>query len=182
MIITLMSSWGPGRSTPARRRAAPGGALTRLTRRLSHHAWACELALRLTPVERLALRRTGGRYSISGWLGVPLCLLWTRGARTGRPHAVPVVFTRHEGGLLVLGSNGGREPHPQWTANLLRNPEAAVTVDDATTPVRARLVTGDERAALWPTVLDTWPPYRTYTRRSGRELRMFHLVPAQRTT
>ncbi|NYH77346.1 deazaflavin-dependent oxidoreductase (nitroreductase family) [Actinopolyspora biskrensis] len=137
----------------------------------------CELALRLTPAERIALRSTGGRHSISGSLGVPLCLLWTRGARTGRWRSVPVICTRHGDSYLVLGSNGGRPRHPQWTTNLLRDTRAAITVGGTTAPVRARHVTGDEHAALWPSALETWPPYRTYTRRSGRELRMFHLSP-----
>lgn len=151
--------------------------LTRLTRRLSHHAWACELALGLTAVERTALRTTGGRHSISGSLGVPLCLLWTRGARTGRWRGAPVICTPHEDALLVLGSNGGRPEHPHWTCNLLHDARASVTRDGSTAPVRARMLTGEERAALWPTALETWPPYGTCTRRSGRELRMFRLTP-----
>lgn len=151
--------------------------LTALTRHLSHRKWACELALGLTGVERTALLRSDGRHSISGSLGAPLCLLWTRGARTGHWRSVPVIYTRHEDAYLVLGSNGGRTRHPQWTSNAIRDPRAAVTVDGVTTAVRAHLVTGEERAALWPTVLGTWPPYQTYTRRSGRELRMFRLSP-----
>ncbi len=89
--------------------------LTRLTRHLSHRAWACELALGLTAAERTVLRMTEGRRSISGSLGVPLCLLWTRGARTGRARSAPVIYTPHGDTLLVLGSNGGRPGHPQWT-------------------------------------------------------------------
>lgn len=151
--------------------------LAALTRHLSHRKWACELALALTGVERTALLRSAGRRSISGSLGAPLCLLWTRGARTRQWRSVPVIYTRHEDAYLVLGSNGGRPRHPQWTSNAIRDPRTAVTVDGATTAVRAHLVTGAERAALWPTVLDTWPPYQTCTRRSGRELRMFRLSP-----
>lgn len=151
--------------------------LTRLTRQLSHRAWACELALGLTAAERAALRITAGRCSISGSLGVPLCLLWTRGARTGRARSAPVIYTARGDALLVLGSNGGRPEHPHWTGNLLHDPRAAITRDGATTPVRARLLTGHERAALWPAALETWPPYGSCARRSGRELRMFRLTP-----
>lgn len=151
--------------------------LTRLTRHLGHHAWACKLALRLTIVERIALQISNGRRSVSGSLGIPLCLLWTRGARTGHWHCAPVIYTRHESAFLVLGSNGGRPDHPQWTNNLLCDASAALTLDGVTTPVRARLLIGGERTALWPAALGTWPPYRTYTHRSGRELRMFRLAP-----
>lgn len=149
----------------------------RLVQQLSQRAWVCELALGLTAVERAALRITNGRRSISGILGVPLVLLWTRGARTGRWRSVPVIYTRHRGAHLVLGSNGGRHHHPQWTENLLHEARAAITLDGSTAPVRARLLTGSERAALWPLAVETWPPYQTYTRKSGRELRMFRLSP-----
>lgn len=151
--------------------------LPRLTTRLSHHAWACRLALRLTGVERYLLRRTRGLRSISGLLGVQLCLLSTRGAQTGRRRDVPVIFTRCRDGYLVLGSNGARPHHPQWTSNLLHCERASIVVDGITAPVRARLLTDAERAERWPEALRTWPPYLTYTRRSGRELRMFLLSP-----
>ncbi|SDQ17162.1 nitroreductase/quinone reductase family protein [Actinopolyspora saharensis] len=142
----------------------------------------CELARKLTAVERRALRSTGGRHSLSGSLGVPLLLLWTRGARTGRWRSAPLVHTRLGDCYLVLGSNGGRPEHPQWTTNLLRNPRAWITVGGTTVPVHAHPVTGGERAALWPSALETWPPYRTYTHRSGRQLRMFRLTPDHRSS
>lgn len=153
--------------------------LAQLTADLSHRGRVCEIALRLTAVERAALRLSRGRWSVSGVLGVPVCLLRTRGARTGRARAVPVVCTRVAGGLLVLGSNGGRPEHPQWTHNLRCDPRAEVTFGGATTPVRAELLTGAERAALWPLACAAWPPYETYQRRSGRTLRMFRLRPAE---
>lgn len=151
----------------------------RVIEQLSHRPWVCELALGLTAVERAGLRFTNGRRSISGFLGVPLCLLWTRGARTGRWRGVPLICTRYRDAHIVLGSNGGRPEHPQWTNNLRYGPRAAITLDGATAPVRARLLTGSERAALWPLAVQTWPPYETYARRSGRELRMFCLSPEQ---
>ncbi|MHA6804520.1 nitroreductase/quinone reductase family protein [Salinifilum ghardaiensis] len=151
--------------------------LTRLARRLSHHRWAGELALRLAPAERALLLRSKGRRSITGALGIPLLLLHTSGARSGSPRAVPLIYTPHEGGYLVLGSHGGRADHPQWTFNLRCEPRAAVTLDGATFPVRAVLLTGHERSRSWPIALETWPPYETYTRLSGRELPVFHLRP-----
>ena len=151
--------------------------LHRLTTELSHKTWACELALALTAAERKVLTATRGRHSLSSALGVRLCLVWTRGARTRRWRSAPVICTRHDGGLLVLGSHGGRPTHPQWTNNLLRDSTAALTLGGTTTPARARLLTGSERAALWPKALGTWPPYETYERRSGRQLRMFLLSP-----
>ena len=79
-------------------------------------------------------------------------------------------------GYVVVGSNWGQPHHPLWTENLLRRPEATVTIDGATTPVRATLVTGAERDRLWRLLIQQWPAYATYARRAaGRELRVFRL-------
>ena len=76
-----------------------------------------------------------------------------------------------------MGSNFGREQHPAWTANLRANPEAAVTFRGRTLPVRATLLDADEKAAVWPRLTAVWPNYDRYTEVSGRDLRVFRLVP-----
>ena len=42
--------------------------------------------------------------------------------------------------MLVTGSNFARETHPAWTANLLKHPDAAVSIHGRRVPVRAALV------------------------------------------
>jgi hypothetical protein len=44
-------------------------------------------------------------------------------------------------------------------------------------PVRATLITDDERDAVWRTIEQQWPGYRGYERASGRTLRIFRLTP-----
>lgn len=79
---------------------------------------------------------------------------------------------------MVIGSNWGRPDHPQWTANLLADPYATVTLHGRTVPVRAGLATGAERDRLWRLGLDVWPAYQTYARRAaGRDIRVFRLAP-----
>jgi hypothetical protein len=43
--------------------------------------------------------------------------------------------------------------------------------------VTARLVDGDERAAIWSRLLRVWPVYDRYQERTERELRVFRLTP-----
>jgi deazaflavin-dependent oxidoreductase (nitroreductase family) len=86
------------------------------------------------------------------------------------------------GRILVTGSNFARDTHPAWTANLLANPDAAVTLRRRRIPVRATLVADEEREAVWAWIEEQWPHYRDYEIASGRVLRIFRLVPTLMST
>ncbi|MFJ6833122.1 nitroreductase/quinone reductase family protein [Streptomyces sp. NPDC091209] len=79
-------------------------------------------------------------------------------------------------GWILVGSNFGRTDHPAWTANLLAHPDAVINWKGEDIPVTARLLTGEERAAVWKTALAFWPPYAAYQARVDREIRLFRLV------
>ena len=79
--------------------------------------------------------------------------------------------------LLITGSNFARDTHPAWTANLMRHPDAAVSVHGVRIPVHAEQIADDEREAVWRTLEENWPGYRGYERTSGRVLRIFRLTP-----
>ena len=129
------------------------------------------------PVDRFLSRATGGRLVLSAGM-VPSLVLETTGARTGRPRTTPLAcLPEDEGSFLVVGSNFGREAHPAWTANLRAHPEATVTYRGRTIPVRASLLSAGEKAEVWPRLTSVWPNYDRYTEVSGRDLRVFRLVP-----
>lgn len=128
------------------------------------------------PLDRALHRLSGGRFLLSQRL-VPSIVLHARGARTGQERDTPLACAIDGDAFLVVGSNFGRERHPAWTANLLADPEAAVTHHGARTEVTARLLDGDEKAAVWPRLLAVWPVYDRYAERSGRDLRVFRLEP-----
>ncbi len=78
----------------------------------------------------------------------------------------------------MVASNFGRENHPAWSYNLMKNPEALMTFNGSTIPVTAHLLDENQKASVWPELVKTWPPYDRYTERSGRNLRVFRLVAA----
>jgi hypothetical protein len=41
----------------------------------------------------------------------------------------------------------------------------------------AVVLTPEEKAAVWPRLLEVWPTYDSYVERSGREIRVFRLEP-----
>lgn len=129
------------------------------------------------PMDRALHRLTGGRVILSRML-VPSMVLTTTGQKSGLARETPLACVPDDaGGWWVVGSNFGREAHPAWTGNLIANPEAQVSYLAADTPVRAQLLDDDEKAAVWPRLVGVWPAYDDYVASSGRNIRVFHLVP-----
>lgn len=107
---------------------------------------------------------------------LPGVILTATGARSGQPRRTPLAcLPAQGGGWLLIGSNFGRPGHPAWTGNLLKNPDAEVSWRGRDIPVRARLLTGEERAQAWRAALAFWPPYAAYQARVAREIRLFRL-------
>jgi deazaflavin-dependent oxidoreductase (nitroreductase family) len=131
---------------------------------------------RIMPGLERAWTRLGGRGPLSN-LGVPSLVLHTTGARSGLPRDTELMYCPDGDDMLVTGSNFARDQHPAWTANLLKHPDAAVTVRGRRIEVRAHLVPAAEREATWIKLEANWPGYRGYERTAGRELRIFRLSP-----
>lgn len=154
------------------------GLYARGLRRLGHYRWMAALGPRLVTADRKVQQRTNGRVSLMGRAFHPL-LLTTTGRRSGQPRVSPLIHGTADGGFVVAGTNFGRPHHPAWTANLLAEPAAIVSVDGRETRVRARLVAdaGPERERLWAAMTEVWPAYDTYAGRAGRAIRLFILEP-----
>ena len=59
---------------------------------------------------------------------VPLLVLTTIGARSRRPHATPMSYTRDGERIIVVAAAGGAPQHPAWYHNLIAHPEVTVEV------------------------------------------------------
>ena len=130
----------------------------------------------MPPLERAWRTVSRGRTPLSG-LGVPSLVLHTTGAKTGEPRDTALMYCPDGVEMLVTGSNFARDAHPAWTANLLKHPDAAVSIHGRRVPVRAALIPAGEREAVWRQLEENWPGYREYERTAGRELRIFRLTP-----
>ncbi|MFC4911690.1 nitroreductase family deazaflavin-dependent oxidoreductase [Actinomadura gamaensis] len=147
-------------------------------RYVSGAPWFAKVGPKIVPPLDRALHRVSGGRILLGQALVPSLLLTTTGAKSGLPRRVPLACRPEEDGTwLVVGSNFGREKHPAWTANLMKNPEAEVSFRGSTTKVTAHLLTDAERADAWPRLIQVWPVYDRYVERAQRELRVFRLTP-----
>ncbi|MEV0782688.1 nitroreductase family deazaflavin-dependent oxidoreductase [Streptomyces sp. NPDC050423] len=165
---------------------APG---VRLVQKVSSTRAFARIAPHLVPaMDRTVHRLTRGRVLLSAQM-LPGVVLTVPGARSGQLRTTPLACMPEHGdgggggqgkgdpgSWILVGSNFGRTGHPAWTSNLLAHPEAAViSWKGRDIPVRASLLAGAERAAVWETALRFWPPYAAYQARIDREIRLFRL-------
>jgi deazaflavin-dependent oxidoreductase (nitroreductase family) len=150
---------------------------TDLVRRLGHHRWFARLGRALVPLDRAVQRASRGRWSVVGRSVLPELLLTTTGRRSGVPRTVPLLYARDGDSWVVTASNWGQATHPAWSANLLAQPLASISIDGRSTEVRAELADGAERERLWPLLTSVWPAYDSYATRTAREIRVFRLSP-----
>jgi deazaflavin-dependent oxidoreductase (nitroreductase family) len=124
------------------------------------------------PVDIWRWRRTGRGPDRRDF---PHLVLVTTGRRTGAPHAVPLLFLEHDAGLVVVGSNWGRDRHPAWSSNLLADSRATVHIGRSRREIVARLAADEERRDLWPRLLELWPAWAAYEEWTARRFRVFIL-------
>jgi deazaflavin-dependent oxidoreductase (nitroreductase family) len=152
--------------------------LNAVVRNIGHHGWFAAVGRRLVPLDRWLMARRRGRWSVGRFVGVPTLLLTTTGRRSGRARTQPLAYIVDGEAYVVVGSNWGQRHQPAWSANLRAHPDATVSVEGATVPVRAVQATGPDRERLWQRMRAVWPAYQTYQdRASGREIRIFRLQP-----
>ncbi|MFF2773524.1 nitroreductase/quinone reductase family protein [Streptomyces sp. NPDC058052] len=119
--------------------------------------------------------RLGGPFE--GWV---LLLLTTTGARSGKEHTTPLGFVEDGDRLLVVGSAGGSDRHPDWYRNVLVNPTVTVEVGPDAWQATAVAATGAERDALFAKVVAAAPGYADYQKATDRVLPVvvLHRIPA----
>jgi deazaflavin-dependent oxidoreductase (nitroreductase family) len=132
-------------------------------------------------LDHFVYRRTGGRSTAASWVtGLPVVMVTTTGARSGRETTTPILGVPEGGGIVVIGSNFGQAHHPAWVHNLRAHPRAHVRViggpeHDAV----AEEVTGEERERLIALASEIYPGYPLYVERAApRRIRVIRLIPS----
>jgi len=63
---------------------------------------------------------------------------------------------------MVVASKGGSDAPPAWYLNLRSTPEASVLTAGHRIPVRARVLEGDERRSIVPSLVEYNANWRAY--------------------
>ena len=78
--------------------------------------------------------------------GMPVIILTSRGAKSGKVRKTPLMRVEHDGHYAVVASKGGAPTHPVWYFNLVADPHVELQDGPAKADMVAREVTGDEKA------------------------------------
>lgn len=124
-------------------------------------------------------RATGGRFGGRAF-GAPVLLLNTTGRKTGQKRTSPLLYLRDGNDYVIVASKGGMPTHPAWYFNLEANPETTVEVDGREVRVRAETANPEERARLWPKLVQMYGSYESYQTKTDREIPVVKLHPIER--
>jgi deazaflavin-dependent oxidoreductase (nitroreductase family) len=110
--------------------------------------------------------------------GMPVVVLTTLGAKSGKVRKTPLMRVESEGRYAVVASLGGAPKHPVWYYNVKANPHVELQDGPVKQDMVAREVTGDEKAKWWEVAVDAYPDYADYQRKTERQIPVFVLEPA----
>jgi deazaflavin-dependent oxidoreductase (nitroreductase family) len=111
--------------------------------------------------------------------GMPIILLTTVGAKTGKLRKTPLMRVEHDGEYAIVASLGGAPKNPVWYYNVAKNPRVELQDGGVTHDYDAREVFGDEKAAWWERAAAAFPDYAEYQEKTDRQIPVFVLTPVQ---
>ncbi|MBT3643305.1 MAG: nitroreductase family deazaflavin-dependent oxidoreductase [Gammaproteobacteria bacterium] len=82
---------------------------------------------KLNPRVIAEFRQNAGK--VSGFEGLPLILLQTKGARSGNRFDVPLIPVLEDTRIFLFGTNAGSPKQPIWALNVLAHPRIVVEYD-----------------------------------------------------
>ena len=109
---------------------------------------------------------------------MPVIILTSRGARSGKLRKTPLMRVEHDGAYAVVASKGGAPEHPVWYYNLVADPQVELQDGPEKWDMVAREVEGDEKAAWWERAVAAYPDYADYQQKTERVIPVFVLEPA----
>jgi F420H(2)-dependent quinone reductase len=137
------------------------------------------LALKLgSGVHSGVYRATGGK--LFGRMGKsPILLLNTTGRKSGKRRTSPLLYVMDGDDFVIIASKGGAPTHPAWYLNLKADPDASVEVGDREVRVRAEEADPEEKLRLWQKMVEMYPTYDDYQRKTKREIPLLILHPVE---
>jgi deazaflavin-dependent oxidoreductase (nitroreductase family) len=101
---------------------------------------------------------------------IPLILLTTTGAKTGRSLTKPLAFTRDGDRIVLIASFAGSPHDPAWFVNLVANPTVTVEIGAERFQARAVVTSGEERQRLFDQQAAKMPVFNDYQKKTQRQI------------
>jgi deazaflavin-dependent oxidoreductase (nitroreductase family) len=100
--------------------------------------------------------------------GAQILILTTVGRKSGEERKNALIYREVEGGYAIVSSYGGAPKNPDWHFNLEADPNVKVQIKADKFGAKARVASPEERAAIWPKMVEVWPDYDEYTKKTDR--------------
>jgi deazaflavin-dependent oxidoreductase (nitroreductase family) len=134
-----------------------------------------------TPIDRWLIPATNGRLSVL--VGQPILVLEMKGAKSGKPRRIPLVYMMDGDRVILVASFVGKPRNPAWYHNLKANPLVKLFLKGRTGNYTAEEATGVERERLWADVTAFYGGYAKYQERTGgRVIPLMILTPEAKAT
>lgn len=111
--------------------------------------------------------------------GMPVIVLTSVGARSGKLRKTALMRVESDEVYAVVASLGGAPKNPVWYYNLKAHPRVELQDGATRRDYEAREVLGDERAQWWERAVSAYPPYETYQEKTERQIPLFVLEPVE---
>jgi deazaflavin-dependent oxidoreductase (nitroreductase family) len=110
-------------------------------------------------------------------LDLPIIVLTTVGAKSGKLRKTPLMRVEHDGEYAVVASMGGAPEHPVWYFNVTAEPHVELQDGAVKRDYLAHEALADERALWWERAVQAYPPYADYQKKTTRRIPLFVLTP-----
>lgn len=131
----------------------------------------------ITKLNVAVFRLTKGRIMNKFIGGYPVCIVTTKGAKTGKIRRIALIHLPHGENNLLVASQGGMPNNPVWYHNIVAHPEVEIMVGGDEKTYRARQINDEEKANLWPHLLSLYPDFDEYQARTDRNIPVFSCEP-----
>ncbi|MFF0142711.1 nitroreductase family deazaflavin-dependent oxidoreductase [Streptomyces sp. NPDC005227] len=128
--------------------------------------------------DQVELYESSGGTQATTLQDLPVVILTTLGAKSGKIRKTPVMRVEQSGSYAVIASMAGAPTHPVWYHNAVADPRVELQDGPARQDMLAREVAGDEKALWWARAVEAFPDYAEYQTKTDREIPVLVLDPA----
>ena len=132
------------------------------------------------PLEAPIMRATRGRVRLN--LAVPIVVLSSIGARSGKRREIPLAYFTDADDVILIAPNYGGARHPAWYHNLLAHPQCELQIGQRGGRFVAHEVEGADRDRLYTLAVERLNRvFAVEEKRSGdsRTIPVMRLTPAE---
>jgi deazaflavin-dependent oxidoreductase (nitroreductase family) len=102
--------------------------------------------------------------------GTTILILFTKGRKSGKKRSHALIFREHGDDYLVVASKGGADKPPGWFRNLEADPNVEVQIKGDRFRATARVAGPAEKPEMWAKMVEVWPAYDEYQKKTSRDI------------